>query len=1002
MSSGSDSDGASDVDENDTDRDPFSALKGFKSKYAKHGILSYINLNSIRHKMDYVKRVCCLLEPLILIIAETKIDDSFLPAQFFVPDYHQPFRLDRNIHGGGILVYVRSDIPCRRLAVDSTLVECVPVELSINKRKWAVCGLYKPPSVKNQVFTAEMQTLCDFISSNYDHALYLGDLNFDLQSEEKSRALKDIMCLFDLQNLITKPTFLSNHGESLIDVALTNSKQLFRHSDALECEASDGHSLISVVLREHLPRRLPKEVTYRSFKEFNEETYLRDLSQVPFCVAEVFDDPSDALWAMDLLHREILDEHAPLKKKTIRAQAPPYLHRTLRKAIMDKKRLRNRYARSRSTADWKNYKKQRNLTTTLRRKAIRTYLQERCDGGAKNKNFWQTMKPLLSLKNNSSSSLLLQSENDDIITDPKQAAHSLNKYYTSIADSIGDDKTIPAAKDFASTADFVNHSLAYYDSHPSIRTIKNNSNPKPQFSFEPTSGDNVCTVLRTLDSKKATGPDLIPPKAIKIGCNILSPHYAAIFNSIIKTSRFPQNSKLADVVPVYKKDDPLKHKNYRPVSLLSSSSKVFEKLLEGQLQENFLPNVYDDRLSAFRSGRSCQHVLIDLTDAWRVALDQRKKVGLLLLDLSKAFDCLPHALISAKLAAYGASPAAVSLLTDYLSFRHQRVKVGSVKSDWNAITKGVPQGSILGPLIFNVFINDIFNNCFYENKECLFNYADDNTVIFTGENIQDISCKINRCALDLINWCKINQMAANPSKFQILIANEPNPVDFNIDDTIVQSSSSVKLLGVFLDCKLNFKDHVDHIITRASRQLNCLIRLSRTLSSDVKLLLYKSFILCNFNYCPVVWHHCGAQNTSKLERLQYRALKFVFNDFNASYESLLARSNLPSLYLARLRLIATEVFKAVNNLSPQYIQSVFAKPSHQYTLRSNSSNKLCVNQISTSKASQSFKHFSVKIWNSLPNDIRTVSSFNVFKSMIKKWQGPKCNCSFCDEVLHVF
>jgi len=183
---------------------------------------------------------------------------------------------------------------------------------------------------------------------------------------------------------------------------------------------------------------------------------------------------------------------------------------------------------------------------------------------------------------------------------------------------------------------------------------------------------------------------------------------------------------------------------------------------------------------------------------------------------------------------------------------------------------------------------------------------------------------------------------------------------------------------------------------KASRQLNCLIRLSRTLSPDVKLLLYKSFILSNFNYCPAVWHHCGSTNTRNLERLQYRALKYVFNDFNASYESLLVLSNLPSLHLSRLRLIACEVFKAINQNSPKFIQSMFSKPSHSYALRSVKTNKLCVHQSSSTKASQSFQIFSVNIWNSLPSDIRLASNFPAFKRMIKNWQGPVCKCSLCN------
>jgi hypothetical protein len=210
---------------------------------------------------------------------------------------------------------------------------------------------------------------------------------------------------------------------------------------------------------------------------------------------------------------------------------------------------------------------------------------------------------------------------------------------------------------YAATLAFELHEVA-----SNFEVIRSINNPKPLFNFCDVSSECVRSTIRKLDVKKATGPDLIPSKALSIGGNILSSPLAAVFNAVVRTSRFPQDSKHADVVPVFKKDNPLLHKNYRPVSLLSSSSKVLERLMEEQLQERFLPTVYDDRLCAFRSGRSCQHVLLDLTDQWREALDQKLKVGLLLLDLSKAFDCLPHALIAAKMFSYGASAEAVTLI----------------------------------------------------------------------------------------------------------------------------------------------------------------------------------------------------------------------------------------------------------------------------------------------------------------------------------------------------
>lgn len=406
-----------------------------------------------------------------------------------------------------------------------------------------------------------------------------------------------------------------------------------------------------------------------------------------------------------------------------------------------------------------------------------------------------------------------------------------------------------------------------------------------------------------------------------------------------------------------------------------------------------LSQIYNDGLSAFRSGYSCQHVLINLSDSWRKAIENKQKCGILLVDLSKAFDCLPHSLIVSKLHTYGVSIEATNLLADYLTNRTQRVKIGNSVSSWNSILKGVPQGSILGPSIFNVFMNDIF--CAVRDG-LLFNYADDNTTLVMSNSIQGVIDNIKLSSDSMISWCTENQMEANPIKFQALLSGVDETYEISLTDQVmIHTEKSVKLLGIQLDNKLNFTEHVSNIIKKASRQLNCLKRLAHMLDIPSKLLIYKSFILANFNYCPAVWHVCGTSNTKKLEKIQYRALKFVYRDYHSSYETLLAKSNLPTLEVARLRNIALEVYKAYNGLNPSYINQMFTKPTHTYNLRAK--NSLTQSHKNSTKGGlHSFQHIGVKIWNSLPNEYRTTTDFSVFKKLIKSWSGIKCKCSFCN------
>ena len=182
---------------------------------------------------------------------------------------------------------------------------------------------------------------------------------------------------------------------------------------------------------------------------------------------------------------------------------------------------------------------------------------------------------------------------------------------------------------------------------------------------------------------------------------------------------------------------------------------------------------------------------------------------------------------------------------------------------------------------------------------------------------------------------------------------------------------------------------------QTSQQINVLKRFSRLLDSNVKLLLYKSFIICHFNYCPAVWHACGVSNTKKLENIQFRALKFVFNDHTSSYESLLKRADMPSLEVACMRNIACEVYKAHFKLSPSFMCDMFKEnlPSHNYDLRGKSLRQ--DHRRTKTYGLHSFNHIGISIWNSLPADLRLCDNFKTFKAQLKNWSGPTCRCAFC-------
>ena len=390
-------------------------------------------------------------------------------------------------------------------------------------------------------------------------------------------------------------------------------------------------------------------------------------------------------------------------------------------------------------------------------------------------------------------------ENDTLISDQKEGSGLLNDFYINIAREIG-----------------IDSQSQYLENHPSIKATKGNDPEEgyTSFNFKPVDQLMVTQSIKKLIPKKATGIDQLPAKLIKAGSEALAGPISTIFNLCAKLNQFPDDLKSAQVCPIHKKDDPFIKKNYRPVSILTSHSKTFEDMMFIQLTEHF-NSIFDNYLVAFRKGFGCQTTLLRLAEDWKKDLDKQQYVGAVLMNLSKAFDCLPHDLITAKLSAYGLSDDACDFLNSYLSNRKQRVKLGQFQSNWLNIIKGVPQGSILGPLLFQIFMNDIF---YFKKKSKIFNYADDNTVTYSDKSLETTKEVLVDESIICIDWFKNNKMQANPDKFQAIMLGLQgflNCKSLNLNGIEIKCEDSVKLLCVTFDYMLIFDIHISNICKKS-------------------------------------------------------------------------------------------------------------------------------------------------------------------------------------------
>ena len=964
-----------------TQDDYLKELKICREKYPKQLIFGHMNINSLRNKMGPIADILLKGYIDVFVIQETKLDSSFPHAQFHVTGYSHR-RMDNKADSGGLIMYIRDDIPNRPrcdIEESDTDLESMCMDVTIDKEKWLILTIYCRPPTNQRILEEKMSVMLDKMLTETTNIIVLGDMNLDMKDGSKRNTLHTIMSNFELTNLITQPTCFKGNPATLIDVILVSKQRRFiKETINFDLGVSDFHHLIAVITKKHVPKKTIEPVTYRSYKHFNEEDYIADIERIPFHICNVFDDDDDVQWAYHKLLLDVIDEHAPMKKRRQYPESAPFMNTTLRKVIYKKRMARNAWNKDKSNdRKWETYRSARNLFVTLKRTSINNYFTLRCIDGPKGAEFWKTVKPFMTNKNNNINSNIILHENNEIICDKKVVCDTFNQYFATIADGIGSHIDIREKT--------VKEICNIYETHPSINTIKRNRENNITFSMESVSEGDVLKELQSLNVKKSCGYDHIPAKLLKTASKSLAPSLTYIINHSIQNNNFPQIMKKAEVSPIFKKDNNMDKTKYRPVSVLTTLSKITEKLMAKQTT-TFLGNILNEAISAYRKNHGCEHVLLRAIEDWKCALDNGDHVGAILMDLSKAFDSIPHGLLIAKLHAYGADNNTCELFLSYLTNRKQRVKVGNERSDWVEIKKGVPQGSVLGPHLFNLFLNDIYHVI---TKCKMLNYADDNTLSHQSRNHAELKQSLETDASNCIKWFDDNDMGANADKFQGITFGKTSDLitSFTIGNTVISCDNTVKLLGVTFDQQLNFNKHIDTICEKASKQVNALIRLSKRLGQSNKLIIFNSFIKANFNYCPLVWMCCGKVNVDKIEKLQYRALKFVYNDFISDYDTLLSRAKCRTMLAGRLQKLAIEVFKCVHKLNPTYVNDMFKKNEVVYEMR----NPYPLHQRKFKTITNGFRTFSYmgsKLWNELPNELKKTTTLDEFKIVMRTWDGP--------------
>ena len=484
---------------------------------------------------------------------------------------------------------------------------------------------------------------------------------------------------------------------------------------------------------------------------------------------------------------------------------------------------------------------------------------------------------------------------------------------------------------------------------------------------------------------------------MKVNHDICDNVIMQLVNESIDTCNFPNRLKLADLTPIHKNGEKICPKNYRPISILPVLSKIYERVMQRQIN-TFIEKYISPFMCGYRKGYNPQYALLTLIEKWKVSLDNSEYSGVVSMDLSKAFDTINYDLLLAKLHAYGFNTSALKLMRSYLTNRWQRTKINTSFSTWREVNSGVPQGSVLGPLLFNIYINDLFW-VGEQTESC--GWADDISIHACDRSLESLILRLEHDSLLVIEWFDSNYMKLNADKCHLLISGFKHQWKWAmVGEEKLWESKSEKLLGITIDKDLNFNEHIRNVCQKAGRKVTALGRICRYLNLDKRKILFKAFIQSQFAFCPIVWMFHSRCIENKINHLHERVLRIVYQDYNSTFNEMLLKDGSVTIHHRNIQLLATELFKHNKGLSPTIMNSVFQNRDYNGPhLRSQTDYQMPkINTVAFGE--NSLRYLAPKIWNMLPKNIKHLETLNEFKKAIKIWVPLECPCRLCKQYIH--
>lgn len=925
-------------------------------------------------------------KPLIVAVCEVKPkmskDRNLL--DYNIPGFSlHPTNIDDDLDNGrGIAVYTHESIEKSVVQIKPTVKfeEVCLLEFKLRGGDKLLFGCFyrsPTPSDLSDKNNEDLNSLLKSISNKkYSHVCFVGDFNFKdinwsncttVHSEisKESRFIETVRDCYLTQHIERPTRRRGNDNASLLDLVLTNESMQISDISHLAPLGKSDHCVLAFNYHCYLDYARPK--TTFSYDKANfqamRDTLKKENWLANFLVNHQESDDIEHIWA-DLKSR-MFDLKEKFVPKITSSDKPSWkkknavpIGKPLQKAIREKQSLHRKWMSSKngplSKISRQNYTNCRNKVKRMMRQAKKRYEKDICIKSKQNpKKFWAHIRQVLKTKSGVAPLLENNLDKDSTRFTDKEKADILQKQFSSVFTD-EPNSTIPSLD---KKTDVLIENL--------VITI-----------------EMVLTKLKQLKINKSCGPDEIHPRILLELCDFLSAPLAMIFNKTLEQGKMPTDWKNAYISPIFKKGAKNRADNYRPISLTSVVCKIMESLVKDTVMSHFITNnLLSPNQYGFVSGRSTVTQLLSYLDKCVEIMSDNCIADAIYLDFAKAFDTVPHERLLLKLQAYGLGGHLLQWIRAFLTNRSQIVKVNGEESFPAPVKSGIPQGSVLGPILFVIYINDLPDAL----KGNIFLFADDTKILrcITSEND---SISLQQDIDKLESWSKAWLLSFNTEKCHVLslgrIENTQHTHRYKLYDEELEHVFTEKDLGVIFDAELKFEEHISAKVNKANAIAGLIRRSFSFLDKDLFKRLYTTFVRPHLEYAQAVWSPYSRKLIDMLENVQKRATEMVDGLGGLTYEERLRKLDLPTLVYRRARGDMIEVYKHIHVYDKETIPDTF-KLQHYRNRRHNY-------QLLWRKAndgirgpqSNSFYYRVAKPWNSLPQSVVNANTINGFKNAL--------------------